>query len=302
LNAAVESLVDTNDELPAGTFLNGGAFVIESTICNGGFGIVYRARSRMGKVFALKEFFVEGFSLRGTDMMVSSPDAYADELDELLMLFCEEGWWPGLMSHPNVMRVFDFFEENGTGYIVLEHIDGTDLQDIMEQNPDWLEPNQIMEIATILSDGLAYLHSNGVVHGDIAPDNVMMRGPFDPVLIDFGSAIFNDEGEQPQRPPVKMRAVKDGYSAPELYNRRLHPTSASDIYSLGATVHQMVMGVAPEPANLRLKQTNHNAIQLNSVHQYSPQFLSGISAALSLSRDERPSAEQFFRICSGVPR
>jgi len=293
----MECLLDIADELPAGTSLAGGMYVIESTICSGGFGIVYRARHRSGKAFAMKEFFVEGFSVRNADMSVGSPQDYADELSELLMLFGEEGWWPGLISHPNVVRVFKYFEENDTGYIVLEHIQGTDLQDIIEHHPDWLDPDQILQIAQNLANGLEYLHANGVVHGDIAPDNIMMRSALDPVLIDFGSSLFNDDGNNDQRAPAKLRAVKDGYSAPELYNRMLHPSTSSDIYSLGATLHHMVSGVAPTPANQRLKASKSEDGMLKNVVGFPPQFLAEIRAALSLRSKERPSAKQFSQIC-----
>jgi serine/threonine protein kinase len=285
------------DELAPGALLKRGAYQIESTICSGGFGIVYRALSKSGKVVALKEFFVENLSTRNTDNSVGIPSHRAAEIGELYNLFCEEGWWPGLLSHPNVMRSFEFFEDNATGYIVLEFINGADLHDIVANQPDWLEPRQIIEIAARLSDGLAYLHRNGVVHGDIAPDNILMRGPVDPVLIDFGSSLFGDEGEIEARPPARLRAVKDGYSAPEIYDQKIHPSPASDIYSLGATLHFMIDG-SPPARKLTDPETKVSASQgLVNREGLPEEFLVGIASALSPEPQERPTATDFADIC-----
>ncbi len=302
MGATAESLLELNDDLRGGTILRGGTFIIESALSNGGFGIVYKAYNAAGKTYAIKEFFVEGFSRRGTDLSVQCPSEFHNEIRELRILFNEEGWWPGLMSHPNLMRVLDFFEENETGYIVLEYIEGADLQDIMAHNPEWLEPGQIVQIASRIASALAYLHSNGVVHGDIAPDNIIMRGAVDPVLIDFGSSLFNDGSEATRRPPNRLRAVKDGYSAPELYNRRLHPTDECDIYSFGATLYHMVSGTAPEPANKRLNQAEENEPLLRNADRFPALFLSSISKALCPRREERPTAKKIVQICEAIMR
>lgn len=297
MSAAENHPIEFEDELAPGTLLKRGAYQIESTICNGGFGIVYRARNKHGKLYAIKEFFVEGLSTRHPDNSVGVPSHRATEIGELFNLFCEEGWWPGLLSHSNVMRSFEFFEDNSTGYIVLEFIAGADLQDIVANQPDWLEPFQIIRIAGCLSEGLAYLHRNGVVHGDIAPDNILMRGPADPVLIDFGSSLFGDEEEIESRPPARLRAVKDGYSAPEIYDRMIHPSAASDIYSLGATLHFMIDGSPPQVSNGEITETSVKR-GLTNIEGFPAEFLIGIASTLSANQKERPTAADFARICN----
>jgi len=280
--------------------LGRGKYCIESAICSGGFGIVYRAYDKSCAEFAIKEFYVEGLSYRAPDGSVVSPPSYAAEIAELQLLFSEEGWWPGLLSHPNILRVLDYFEENGTGYIVLEYIEGADLQDIMENHPGWLRPGQIVKIAGILGGGLHYLHMNGVVHGDVSPDNVIMRGVLDPVLIDFGSSLFSDEGGPVNRAPAKLRAVKDGYSPPELYDRYAFPTAASDIYSLGATLHHMVVGAAPESAEGNNGAGTAEPKLLRHVGLFDRRFLEMIAASLSPKQEMRPSAAQIANICNGI--
>ena len=297
MSVAENHPIEFEDELAPGTLLKRGAYQIESTICSGGFGIVYRATDKRGKRFAIKEFFVEGLSTRNPDNSVGVPSHRAMEIGELFNLFCEEGWWPGLLSHSNVMRSFEFFEDNATGYIVLEFIAGADLQDIVANQPDWLEPFQIIRIAARLSEGIAYLHRNGVVHGDIAPDNILMRGPADPVLIDFGSSLFGDEEEIESRPPARLRAVKDGYSAPEIYDRKIHPSAASDMYSLGATLHFMIDGSPPQGPKDEITKTSRTRGLVNS-EGFPIEFLSGIVSTLSESKAERPTAADFARICN----
>lgn len=295
--AAQEKFVDVDDDLPPGTMLGRGKYRIEAAICSGGFGIVYRARNKSGTIFAIKEFFVDGFSTRGPDGSVISPPDYAEEIEELMLLFSEEGWWPSLLSHPNILRVLGYFEENNTGYIVLEYIAGADLQDIMENHPDWLEPRQIIQIASMLCDGLQYLHLNGVVHGDIAPDNVIMRGSIDPVLIDFGSSLFNDDSGPVNRAPAKLRAIKEGYSSPELYNRRVFPSWKSDIYSLGATLYHMVVGDAPDGKEVGIDKPTLRATLAAYSDRFDRRFLQIISNALSINQEERPTAAEISQVC-----
>jgi len=239
----LRSLLEVDDDLPPGTMLRRGKYRIETAICSGGFGIVYRARDKNGAIFAIKEFFVDGFSIRGDDGPVFSPPDYADEIQELMLL----------LSHPNVLRVLGYFEENNTGYIVLEYIAGADLQDIMEHHPDWLEPRQIVQIASILCDGLQYLHLNGVVHGDIAPDNVIMRGSTDPVLIDFGSSLYH-----------------------------------------------MVVGDAPDGGKLGVEKRVLESELARYIDDYDRHFLSTISSALSVHREERPTAAEIAQVCRSL--
>ena len=300
MSAAHEEMVEVDNDLPPGTVLGRGKYRIESSICSGGFGIVYRARDRKNTIFAIKEFFVDGVSIRGADGSVLSPTDYASEIEELMLLFSEEGWWPSLLSHPNVLRVLGYFEENSTGYIVLEYIAGADLQDIMEHHPDWLEPRQIVQIATMLCEGLQYLHQNGVVHGDISPDNVIIRGPVDPVLIDFGSSLFHDDNGPRNRAPAKMRAVKEGYSPPELYDRYVFPSWESDIYSLGATLYHMVVGAAPDGKEVGVNKPTVRATLASFSNKFDRRFLQVISSALSTRQEERPTAADISQVCRYV--
>ena len=300
MGVAHEKFVEVDNDLPSGTMLKHGKYRVDEAICSGGFGIVYRAQDRSGTHFAIKEFFVDGFSSRRPDGSVTSPSEHSAEIDELMLLFSEEGWWPSLLSHPNILRVLGYFEENNTGYIVLEYVAGADLQNIMEHHPEWLEPYQIIQIADLLCDGLRYLHLNGVVHGDIAPDNVIMRGSIDPVLIDFGSSLFNDESGPINRAPAKLRAVKEGYSPPELYDRRVFPSSQSDVYSLGATLYHMIVGEPPDGGDTGPDKKKILRALSESLGRFDRRFLRLIASALSIKQEERPTAKNFSKICREI--
>jgi serine/threonine protein kinase len=185
----------------------------------------------------------------GRDVRVHA--AYRDEDYRLLLRrFREEARLLAGLQHPNVVLVFDMFEENGTSYMVLEHLEGRDLHTVAREARRGLGPAAIHELTVALLGAVDYLHGAGVLHRDISPENILLDRQGRPFLIDFGAALQRAAGRSAD--PAAVLAVKDGYSPQEFYTRCQPHTATSDLYALGATVHFLITGAAPPPSQDRL--------------------------------------------------
>ncbi len=144
------------------------------------------------------------------------------------------------MDSPNVVKLIDFFVEDHRAYLVLEHIDGMSLRELVEENGAMKEP-QVKELALQMCSILSYLHSLSppVVHRDFTPDNLILQRDGTLKLIDFNVA------QQVEATVTGTVVGKHAYLPPEQF--RGMPTSQSDIYACGATLHFLLTGADPEP-------------------------------------------------------
>jgi WD40 repeat protein/predicted Ser/Thr protein kinase len=197
----------------------------------GGMGVVYKATDALlgHRFVALKEM-----DLRGVD---------AQDIANAITACRREALILAGLTHPNLPRIYDYFEENGKAYLVMDFIEGETLADLLHHTPDKrLGAEEVLSIAEQLCSVLAYLHARRppIIFRDMKPVNIMMTYKERHLyLIDFGIARF-----------FKPRQARDtrflgtaGYAAPEQY---LAQTSASsDIYSLGVTLHELLTGLSP---------------------------------------------------------
>lgn len=146
------------------------------------------------------------------------------------------------LSHPNLPRVNDHFDLGNAQYLVMDFIEGEDLESILTRQGALPEAQALTWFDQIL-DAVAYLHSHGVIHRDIKPANIKITPQGRAVLVDFGIAkVF-----QPGRPTLTgAKAGTPGYASPEQY--RGGTDQRSDIYSLGATLYSLVTGQTPPDA------------------------------------------------------
>lgn len=142
------------------------------------------------------------------------------------------------LSHPAIPKIFDFFDQNNRAYLVMEYINGSDLEDILKKTKE-LPMEKILEWAADLCDVLDYLHNQPepIIFRDVKPSNIMIDHHGRVRLIDFGIAKVFVSG-------VKNTMIgTEGYSAPEQYKGDVNPLS--DIYALGATLHHIITRTDP---------------------------------------------------------
>jgi len=235
---------------PAGTIL-GSRFRVERALGRGGFAITYLCRAgEYDKAFAVKEFLPISLAARGADGVVRPLSEDEQEMfDRGLSDFIEEGRRLIQCRHPNVVQVDDFFEEYGTAYLVMECVEGDTLgRRIGKQGV--LEPSELVTLLLPVLDALKVVHDSGLLHRDLTPNNIMLRGGelTSPVLIDFGAARHANA----IRSYSIAQVCSDGYSPPEQYDFRGEQGAYSDIYALGCIAYRCLTGERPPFAVDRL--------------------------------------------------
>ncbi|RYE50079.1 MAG: serine/threonine protein kinase [Hyphomicrobiales bacterium] len=283
------TIAASQDELPPGAVLFHGQYVINSVLASGGFGITYCARDHAGQDVVIKECF-SGAHCRRFNASVRPRSAGSQrELSKLLKCFLKEARSLSSLTHPNVVRVHQVFQENDTAYMVMERIRGNDLLDIIDsgaqRTPAWMVTLSVKMIAA-----LAYIHEHDILHRDISPDNIFINQENEPVLIDFGAASWISDGNA-QRASA-LTVVKDGYSPHELYFQGGNVGRWTDVYSLGASLYHAITGLAPLDSQTRIAARAERAADplapLAGNHPgYPAGFLESIDKALSLFPADR---------------
>jgi len=194
----------------------------------GGMGAVYLAVDTLfgGQERAIKEMSLSSYNT-------------PQELAEATEAFKREAMILVKLSHPHLPQVYDYFDDNGRSYLVMDFIQGETLEERLDR-VGTLSLSDVLKIGVELCDVLHYLHSQPqpVVFRDLKPANIMLTQNDTVHLIDFGIArLFNPRGNDTQA----VGSV--GYAPPEQFKKATTP--ASDIYSLGATLHQMLSGNDP---------------------------------------------------------
>ena len=278
--------------LPPGVTID--RYRIERVLASGGFGITYMCRhTALDRLVALKEHFPRQFAYREaatSEVRPTDPETFTWALDR----FIQEGRALARCNHPNVVSVSDVFEANGTAYMVLGFEQGTSLK-------AWLDrlgrPPTQAEIDTFLPpllDALAYVHGQGLLHRDIAPDNIMIRDDGTPCLIDFGAA----RQAVAERSQMMSAIVKSGYSPPEQYTRSGRAQGPwSDIYALSATLFRALTGETPQEATDRQVDDELPPVRerLPARHDYRSGLLDGIDRGLQLRYANRPQSIEDWR-------
>jgi outer membrane protein assembly factor BamB/predicted Ser/Thr protein kinase len=205
-------------------------YLIKAQVGIGGMSAVYKARDlhfpNVEKIVALKEMFNQGRDLAARQAIVHNFEREADLLATL--------------SHPAIPRIFDYFTQDDRSYLVLEFIEGKNLENIINETEAFLSEQQVVTWAIELCDVLDYLHNHKpkpIIFRDMKPSNVMINLRNQVVLIDFGIAKHFQVGQK------GTMIGTEGYAPPEQY--RGDATHLADIYALGATLHHMLTRLDP---------------------------------------------------------
>lgn len=233
-----------------GTVL-GGRYILGRAVGSGGFGIIYKAwDAKLETIVAVKEFFASRLMTRAAgekNVIINKKTAPEFEYRKTRFL-AEARNMAKFGNHRNIPNVFEFFEENGTAYIVMELLDGIPLNEYLRENGGKLDPGFALYIANEVGNALISLHEKGIIHRDVAPDNVYICSGKDIKikLLDLGAAKLADSTDD-----VIDIILKPGYSPVEQYDSTKSIGPWTDIYALGATLYVMLTGVKPEESTNR---------------------------------------------------
>jgi len=283
------SEAEFDDELKPGTELLHGQYVIEQFLNNGGFGITYLAKDSLLRTVVIKECFPEAICRRANSTVRVRSRDQAEAFRTIVDLFIEEARGLARLSHPNIVGVHQVFEDNDTAYMAMDFVEGRDLLEIAETSAT-IEPKDLELITFKLLDAVEFIHKEGVLHRDIAPDNILLSRENEPVLIDFGAAretVTRDNSYL-----ADMRTVKDGYSPQEFYVKASEQHPSSDLYSLAASLYHVMCKELPVSAQTRMSALIADEpdpyISVNQrVTGYSEPFLDAIDHALKVFPKDR---------------
>ena len=209
-----------------------GKYVIINKIGKGSTGNVYLSHDPYyRRDVAIKVYNVE-------------EDQDADRAKVSRKMFFNEAHLVGMLQHPNIMPIYDAGEENGQYYVVTEHVQGARTLAAYCRPDNLLRVDDVVEIIYKCAKALHYAHGRGVIHRDIKPSNVMLTIDNDVRIIDFGIAICADADVS----RIEGIAGSPSYMSPEqVQSEELTP--ASDIYSLGAVLYELLTGFRPYRAD-----------------------------------------------------
>jgi serine/threonine protein kinase len=285
---------DMGNNLPVGTFL--AEFEITELLGEGGFGIVYLARDHsLQRRVALKEYMPSALAARTgpTDVSVKS-ERHRETFEAGLKSFVNEARLLAQFDHASLVKVYRFWEANGTAYMVMPFYEGITLKQQLKEmgappNEAWL-----MELLGPLTEALQVIHAEQCFHRDIAPDNViLLKGNNRPLLLDFGAAR-RVIGDMTQALTV---ILKPGYAPVEQYAEvpGMKQGPWTDVYALAAVVYYAIMGKTPPTSVGRLMNDSYVPLAQSAAGRYSAKFLQAIDRALIVKPEERTQSVDELR-------
>ncbi|MBO7541355.1 MAG: serine/threonine protein kinase, partial [Bacteroidales bacterium] len=247
-------------ELQPGTGLNGGKYVIEKKIGEGGFGITYKAvQQGLNRPVCIKEYFLAGRCVRNTLARTVQLQGISEELfEKYRQSFVHEAQTLAALHHQGIVEVIDVFDENNTSYMVMPFIEGRSLQSIVEENGP-LPYSDAVNYLTQIANAVDYIHQRHILHRDIKPENIMITADYKAILIDFGSARQFEEDKTQSHTAM----LTHGYAPTEQYTRNSRKGAYTDIYSIGATLYFILTGQVPMEAAARIVEPMPEPKQLN---------------------------------------
>ena len=226
----------------------GNRYVIGRVIGFGGFGIVYKAwDNNLSQMVAVKEYFttvyvnriaetneVTVFDKKNTELFDKGKEDFLLEARTVAKY----------NKHPNIVHIYDFFEENGTSYFVMEYVDGYTLKDYINEAKRQgmvFAVDSAVDITLGVLNALEQTHADGIIHRDIKPSNIFVTEDGNVKLFDFGAARLSDSVER-----TRTVIITPGYAPPEQYQINSVQGAYTDIYAIGAMLYEMLTGIKPQ--------------------------------------------------------
>jgi serine/threonine protein kinase len=293
--------IDTPSALAVGTRL--GEYELLRLLGVGGFGIVYLAFDHaLEREVAIKEYMPASLVGRTETMHVSLRSQSDAEVFALgLRSFVNEAKLLARFDHPSLLKVYRFWESNGTAYMAMPVLRGRTLKEIRQEMGSAPEESWLRTMLMQLLGAIEKLHSEGVYHRDIAPDNIQIEPDGRPVLMDFGAArrVLSDKSQ------ALTAILKPAYAPIEQYGEAgsVKQGPWTDLYALGATLHYMLLSRPPAPATTRTVHDEGTDLTAEHLPGYSPALLDAIDWMLCPRPLDRPqSVAQLREVLTGQRR
>ena len=263
-----------------------GRYIIEGVLGQGGFGITYLGIDELHeKKVAIKEFFPQGIVTRNieyqdtvTVTFVGEKDNYEKGKERFLK---EARTMAKFSKDEGIVKALDFFEINNTAYIVMEYLEGVTLKQYLRENQR-IAPEDLIELLVPLIESLDEIHSQGMIHRDISPDNIMVLPDGRIKLMDFGAARdYTEFGEK-----SLSIVLKPGYAPPEQYQTHGIQGPWTDIYALCATMYKCITGENPPDAIERVMDDHLKKISAFGISVL-PQIEEAIIKGMSVAANDR---------------
>ncbi|MEM5386218.1 serine/threonine-protein kinase [Paraburkholderia phymatum] len=285
--------IDSHHALAIGTRV--AEFEIKGLIGEGGFGIVYLAYdTQLGRNVALKEYMPAALASRGNNAEVTvRSERHEETFRAGLKSFVNEARLLAQFDHHSLVKVYRFWEANGTAYMVMPYYEGVTLRDTLRAMSSPPDEAWLRALLTPLLSALGVMHAAQCYHRDIAPDNILLlKGSGRPLLLDFGAAR-RVIGDMTQALTV---ILKPGYAPVEQYAEvpTLKQGPWTDIYALAAVVYFAIVGKTPPPSVGRMMSDSYVPLATLAANRYSPAFAQTIDHALAVRPEERPQSVQTF--------
>jgi eukaryotic-like serine/threonine-protein kinase len=280
-----------NSALPEG--LEIGGYRIVKKIASGGFSMVYLAYDEEGTAVAIKEYLPSALALRKEGELVSHIAAANLPIFHIgLKCFFEEGRALARISHPNVVRVLNFFRANETVYMVMAYESGRTLQEhILHRRDKGVKPLMserfIRNTFAQVINGLREVHANKLLHLDLKPANIYLRIEGTPILLDFGAArqTLNSDVASKLNP-----MYTPGFAPPELYSKTGNIGPWTDIYGVGASIFACMAGIPPQPWDQRKMHDKMDEYLGKLEGMFTPEIIEIVRSCLKIDHMDRPQS------------
>jgi len=283
--------------LRSGSVIN--QYEIIRVLGEGGFGITYLAKDiQLDLEVVIKEYFPNEFAMRSGNSTITAKSKSVNEFSKGKQRFKEEAQTLAKFSHPSIVKILGYFEENDTAYFVMEYEEGIDLSQYLKQKDRALGQEEILSIMMPILEGLKEVHAHNYLHRDIKPGNILLRSNNSPVLIDFGASKLA-LGEA-SKSITSM--LTEGYAPLEQYSTDIKKQGPfTDLYAIAAVIYKMITGKVPSSAQTRSyallsdEEDPFEPLTALKLSGYDMNFLKAVDRALMINAKNRPQNVQEFQ-------
>ena len=256
----------------------------------------YRLEQRIG-VGGMAEVWLAEDTRLGRQVAVKILSGHLDDIDQSIITSIEnEARLVARLQHPNIVAVYDTGTVGDRSYLVMEYVDGRSVRELLERDGRFSEADTRRYGAQVAA-ALHYAHQQGVIHCDVKPENILISRDGVAKVTDFGVADKVTRTLTPAQAREILGTI--AYLAPEVL-QGLPSTPASDTYSLGLTLYEMLAGRLPfegaTPAQVAAQRLANPAPPLSSyLPGASPALSSALASALAIRPESRPATTEEFR-------